>query len=126
MKRGDLYRCKKCSNMLQVVREGGRDLLCCGEKMIMLNELDKDGAQEKHLPLIEVEGDRLKVSIGSTLHPMQEEHHIEWVELVAGDNYCRKYFTVGEEARRYFTRPKGKFTVRAFCNLHGLWKKEEE
>jgi desulfoferrodoxin len=40
-----------------------------------------DAAKEKHIPVAEVNGNLVKVSVGSVLHPMSAEHHIAFVVL---------------------------------------------
>ena len=38
-----------------------------------------DGAQEKHVPVITVSGDEVKVEVGSVEHPSLEAHYIEFI-----------------------------------------------
>ena len=40
-----------------------------------------EGASEKHLPIIETDGNHVTVKVGSIFHPMSEEHNIGWVCL---------------------------------------------
>jgi len=41
-----------------------------------------EGAAEKHLPVVEINGKHITVKVGSIFHPMTEEHSIGWVCLV--------------------------------------------
>jgi superoxide reductase len=65
----------------------------------------------------------IKVAVGSTLHPMQPEHSIEWIALVVDDKAEFKFLKPGEEPKAEFAEVKAG-TVFAYCNLHGLWKVE--
>jgi len=55
---------------------------------------------------------------------MEEKHYIEWIELIAGDKAFRKFLKPGDKPEAAFCKPDGAFTVREYCNLHGLWKGE--
>ena len=77
----DFYICKHCGNIIAYVRDSGVPVVCCGEKMQRIEPNTTDGAHEKHVPVIEVEGNKVTVKIGSVEHPMIEEHHIEWIAL---------------------------------------------
>ena len=35
----------------------------------------------KHLPVVETDGQRVTIKVGSIFHPMGEEHSIGWVSL---------------------------------------------
>ncbi|HQH80584.1 MAG TPA: desulfoferrodoxin family protein, partial [bacterium] len=67
---------------------------------------------------------RILVKVGSAVHPMEEKHYIEWIELIAGDKAFRKFLKPGDKPEAAFCKPDGAFTVREYCNLHGLWKGE--
>ena len=81
-----IYKCEKCGNIVEVVHKSGGRLRCCGQEMKLMEENSTDAAQEKHIPVLEKSADGWQVTIGSTEHPMTEEHYIEWVELIAGQN----------------------------------------
>jgi desulfoferrodoxin FeS4 iron-binding domain len=78
------YRCEKCGNMIASVKVGGGTLTCCGQPMTKLIANSTDAAKEKHVPVAAVEGDKIKVTVGSVEHPMTAEHYIEWIALAAG------------------------------------------
>jgi superoxide reductase len=115
------YRCKVCGNMVAMIKKGGGTLVCCGQEMTKLEANTSDGAKEKHVPVVTRENGRIKVSVGSTLHPMLPEHHIEWVALDTGDKVEIAYLQPGMEPKVEF-EDKGTGTVYEYCNLHGLWK----
>ncbi len=120
-----VYRCSICGNVVEVLHAGAGQLVCCGENMDLLEEKREDDGQEKHVPVIEKEGDSVKVRVGSIPHPMEEDHYIEWIELVAGDKVFRKFLKPGNSAEAEFTGiTTDQLSVREYCNVHGLWKKE--
>jgi len=124
MKVGDIYKCEECGNIVEVLYAGGGDLVCCGEKMSLLDEKTADSATEKHVPLIDKTKDGYIVTVGSTLHPMTEEHWIQWIELIADGEVMRKQLSPGDEPKAEFAfdGEAKELTAREHCNLHGLWK----
>lgn len=120
-----VYKCDLCGNIVQVVHGGEGELVCCGQPMRLLKEGSVDAALEKHVPVIEKTEKGFKVSVGSVLHPMTEEHYIEWIELIADGKSYRQFLKPGEEPVAEFCVQADKVTAREYCNLHGLWKKEE-
>ena len=100
-------------------------LSCDGKQMDLLQAGSVDAAQEKHVPVVEIDGDTVKVTIGSVLHPTLPEHHIEWIYLQTNLGGHRKDVRVGEDPIAYFKLVEGESAEAVFehCNLHGLWKK---
>ena len=97
---------------------------CCGNEMKELVANTTDGAKEKHVPVIERDGKKVTVKVGSAAHPMTKEHYILFVELIAGDTVMRHDFKVGDtvaEATFYVEDENVELKAREFCNLHGLW-----
>ena len=119
----DFYRCERCGNIVALIKKGGGTLTCCGQAMTKLAANSTDGAKEKHVPVVTKENGKIKVTVGSTLHPMLPEHHIEWIALVTDDKVDLKYLKPGEEPKAEFAEAES-CTVYAYCNLHGLWKAE--
>ena len=82
-------------------------------------------AEEKHLPVVETNGQKVTVKVGSIFHPMTEEHSIVWVSLSTknGRTY-RAQMAPGQEPVVHFTLEEGDApqAAYAFCNLHGFWK----
>ena len=117
----DFYRCERCGNIVALIKKGGGTLTCCGQTMTKLEANSTDAAKEKHVPVITKENGKIKVAVGSTLHPMLQEHYIEWIALVTDDKVELKYLKPGEEPKAEFAEVKSG-TVYAYCNLHGLWK----
>jgi len=115
------YRCEICGNIVALIKNGGGTLVCCGHNMTKLIPNTSDGAKEKHVPFITRENGKMSVAIGSVLHPMLPEHHIEWIALDTGEKTEIVYLKPGMEPKTAFSEvPAG--TVYAYCNLHGLWK----
>ena len=120
------YRCDHCGIIVGVVEEGGGTLICCGEPMRALEANTTDAAQAKHVPVGEVNGSLVTVTVGSVAHPMLEEHHIAWIALETDQGMQRKVLAPTGEPKAVFALTEGEKPVAAYeyCNLHGLWKKE--
>ena len=118
------YQCPKCGQIVAVVKETGAPLVCCGEQMKVLAAGETDAAVEKHVPVVNVEGNKVTVSVGSVTHPMLPEHYIEWIVLVTDKGIQKKLLKPGEEPKAEFALLDGEKVVSAFefCNLHRLWK----
>lgn len=120
---GQIYKCEKCGNIVEVLHSGDGELYCCGQPMVLLTADSVDAATEKHVPIIEKGKDSYTVKVGSAAHPMEEKHSIEWIELIDGNKIYRKYLKPGEKPEAVFDGIKSdNVSARAYCNLHGLWK----
>ena len=119
----EVYKCSLCGNIVEVLHLGGGTLVCCGQEMQLLVENSVDAAQEKHVPVIEKDGDRVVVKVGSAAHPMEDDHYIEFIELITADCVHIHYLKPGDAPEAVFDAPcGGDCTARACCNKHGLWK----
>lgn len=123
IERNQIFKCNVCGNIVAVTDVGGGKLVCCGKPMELLAENTQDAAVEKHVPFIVSAEERLEVRVGEVDHPMVPEHHISWIEVVTDKSSLRRYLAPGDEPVASFCLPSGPYTVRAYCNLHGLWKK---
>lgn len=119
----DFYRCNVCGNIVALIKVGGGTLVCCGQNMQKLEANSTEASQEKHVPVITKEDGKIKVAVGSVLHPMAPEHFIEWIALVVDDKVEFKFLKPGDEPKAEFGEVKTG-TVFAYCNQHGLWKAE--
>lgn len=117
-----IYKCGVCGNMVTVVHAGGGELVCCNQPMTLQIENTTDAAQEKHIPVIEKVNGGYQVSVGSVLHPMTEEHLIEWIELTLDGKACCQFLKAGQSPVATFKTDAQSVSARAYCNLHGLWK----
>ena len=118
----EVYKCECCGNMVEVIHGGIGELSCCDKPMVLLKENTTDAAQEKHVPVIEKVDGGYKVSVGSVLHPMEEEHYIEWIELLADGTAYRQFLNPGDQPVATFEVEAASASAREFCNKHGLWK----
>ncbi|MBB6061832.1 superoxide reductase [Thermosipho japonicus] len=120
-----VYKCEKCGNIVEVLHEGAGTLVCCGEPMKLLEEKTADTSTEKHVPFIEEVEDGYRVRVGeNALHPMEEKHYIEWIELIVDGVVYRKFLNPGDKPEAEFKVAKGsEVHAREYCNVHGLWKK---
>ena len=117
-------RCNHCGNIVSVVEEKGGTVTCCGDKMQELVANTTDAATEKHVPVIEIDGQSVKVTVGSVEHPMVPEHFIGWIALETMQGNQRKVLNPGDKPVAEFALSDGDEAVTAYeyCNLHGLWK----
>ncbi len=118
-----IYKCKICGNVVEVFVEGDGELVCCGQPMTFMDEKNREGAGEKHLPVVEMVGTGVLVKVGSVPHPMESTHWIQMIEVITKDGYVlRKELSPGDKPEAYFNVDGGNiFLVREFCNIHGLW-----
>ena len=118
----EIYKCDLCGNIVEVVGVGGGQLVCCGQPMTVKKENTVEASKEKHIPVIERAEGKVIVKVGSVAHPMEEKHFIEFVELITDKCAIRRYLKPGDKPEVTFPACCDVFTVRAYCNLHGLWK----
>lgn len=122
------YICEHCGKIVALVKESGVPVMCCGSKMKEIIPGTVEASKEKHIPVYEVEGNVVKVTVGSVLHPMAVEHYIEWVSIQTKQGNQRKALKPGEDPTVCFALCEGDEleAVYAYCNLHGLWKAESK
>lgn len=118
------YKCPICGKIIAIVKEAPVPTICCGKPMIELVPNTEDGAHEKHLPVVEVEGNLVTVKVGEVEHPMLEAHFIQWIALETNFGNQRKVLKPGEKPVAQFALLEGEKVIAAyeFCNLHGLYK----
>ena len=122
-----IFKCNHCGNITMMLTDAGVPMQCCGEKMTELKANTVDAATEKHVPFIKKDGDKLMVSVGEIVHPMTEEHYIEWIILVQGSNVQIKHLTPSDKPEACFKLESDEpFTVYEHCTLHGLWSIESK
>jgi len=117
------FLCTHCGNLVELVREGGGRLVCCGDPMLELTANSTDASQEKHVPVVSVDGTTVHVAVGSAAHPMTEEHFIQWIYLLTEHGCQRKRLAPGDKPEADFILTDDRpVAALAYCNLHGLWK----
>ncbi len=120
-----VYRCNICGNVVEVMHIGTGRLVCCGNQMHLLEEKTSGIGPEKHIPVIEETDSGVKVKIGSTSHPMEENHCIEWIEIAADGRVYRKILKPGDKPEAEFDIKLENIdavSAREYCSIHGLWE----
>ena len=121
----EFFICEHCKNIVQMVKNVGVPIVCCGAKMTKLESGVTDAATEKHVPVVTVSGNSVMVEVGSVQHPMSEEHLIQWVAIETKNGSQIKYFDATVSPKASFSLVDDELiAVYEYCNLHGLWKKE--
>ena len=101
------YICNHCGNLVTTIHNAGVPLVCCGEK---------------HLPVAELSGSRLTVTVGAVEHPMADVHYIQWIFVETENGGQIRYLNPGQAPNAVFELGSEKpVAVYAYCNLHGLW-----
>lgn len=119
----EVYLCLQCGNIAEIDYAGGGTLHCCGQPMKLLQEKTADYATEKHVPYIERKDGGVLVKIGKEMaHPMDADHYIVMIEILADGVYMRKYLRPGDAPEAFFKTDARDIAAWEICNKHGLWK----
>lgn len=118
------YKCEICGNIIAIVEGSGVPVVCCGQNMTPIEPGTSDGAVEKHVPVYEIKGNMVHVKVGSSPHPMEQEHYIKWIALETSSGNQRKCLKPGELPEACFALCEGDevLNVYEYCNLHGLFQ----
>ena len=118
------FKFEICGNMIHFVKSSGVPVMCCGQKMKEIIPGTSDGAAEKHVPAVKVEGNKVIVEVGSVEHPMVDVHYIEWIILETEKGFQKVDLKPEQAPKAEFIVAEGDKPVAAYeyCNLHGLWK----
>ena len=120
-----MYVCPICGNIIEKIYDSKVPVVCCGKKMEELAANTVEASQEKHIPLVEVLGDEVKVTVGAVEHPMISEHFIGWIYLKTENGLQVKKLNPGDAPVATFLLKDDKAVAAyAYCNLHGLWMAE--
>lgn len=117
-----IYKCTICGNIVEVLHSGVGQLVCCGKPMELLTEKTKDVGLEKHVPVVEKTEKGIRVKVGSVPHPMEENHYIEWIEIVVDGKSYRQFLKPGQKPEAEFEVEGKSIFGREHCSIHGLWK----
>lgn len=118
-----IFHCNICGNQVELVLDGGGELICCGESMQLLEGTSPTAADEKHNILCERTENGIKVTIGEPRHPMTPGHLIQWIECAIGNKLFRRHLTPDDEPEAEFIcewNDEEKPVLRAYCNAHGM------
>ncbi len=122
----EVYKCDACGIIVEVLEGGAGTLVCCDADMELLDPQTADFTTEKHVPIVsEAEKGCYKVVVGSTLHPMEDAHYVQWIELVADGIVYRQELKPGDAPEATFCVccvDAASVYAREYCNVHGLWK----
>ena len=77
-----------------------------------------------HVPQVTVEGNKVKVVVGSVEHPMLAEHFITFIVINTSKGGQIERLAPGQKPAAEFTLEDGEEFISAieYCNLHGLWE----
>ena len=119
------FICKHCGNIIGMINDAGVPMMCCGEKMENLIPNSSGASEEKHLPVVCVDGNEVHVSVGAVVHPMTDDHSIQWIYLQTEYGGQRRALTPADAPEAKFVLGEDKpIAVYEYCNLHGLWMTE--
>ncbi|HOO68235.1 MAG TPA: desulfoferrodoxin family protein [Bacilli bacterium] len=120
------YLCEICGNLVDLINVGRGQLVCCGEPMKELIPKTNEEGDEKHLPVVTMNSNKLNVKVGSVPHPMTEEHYIDWICIHYNNKVKRAKLnhTDNPEASFDISEDFDVLEVYSYCNVHGLWKTE--
>ena len=118
------YICEHCGNVIIKVKDKKVPVVCCGEKMEELIPGTIDASLEKHVPIYNIENNKIAINVGSVEHPMTEEHFIEFVYVQTNFGEQVKFLKPNQKPIISFNLDENETveSVFAYCNLHGLWK----
>lgn len=126
MKTVKIYKCNTCGNIIFMINDSGAIPFCCGKQMIQIEANKEDASNEKHVPVITKEGRNVNIQVGETEHPMNQNHHIEWILLETDKGYYTVNLSPDDKPLAQFTicEDESLLAAYAFCNIHGLWVKK--
>ena len=122
------YICKVCGNVITKVNDSAVPVSCCGKIMDELKAGSVEASTEKHIPVYTLDDNKVFVMVGDVEHPMQTEHYIQWIAIETETGSQIKYLSPNDNPAASFriSRQDKLIAIYAYCNLHGLWKKEHE
>ena len=124
----ELYRCKVCGNIAQIMVSGEGNLVCCGQEMGKIEpNYEETNLNEKHIPIFEQNEQETLIKVGSIPHPMEEKHYIQFIQAISHDRNCTytKFLSPND-------KPEAKIPPNCeikcaieYCNIHSLFKSEK-
>ena len=124
MEKVKFFICEHCGNLIGMINDSGKPVSCCGDNMKYLEPNTFDASLEKHVPIVEVNGNRVKVTVGAVIHPMVPAHYIDFIYLSTQRGGQRQKLN-GEPVAEFIVADGDKpVAAYAYCNLHGLWKSD--
>lgn len=117
------YLCKKSKVVFHSCIDNCEKMLCSDDQLTELVPNISDANEEKHLPVININSDFITVSVGSVIHPMDDNHYISFIYLETEKSGQIKYLNPGDKPIvTFFIKNDKPTAVYEYCTLHGLWK----
>lgn len=120
-----ILKCKNCRELYDIIWHGecgeGECHECACSGMTEAKIQTADWKNEKHVPVVEKTDKGVKVIVGSTPHPMEEDHYITMIQAEVGNKLCRQYLKPGEKPEASFPISGENVKAMEHCNKHGLW-----
>lgn len=116
------FKCGSCGKIIAVIKKTAAATICCGQEMTELVP-GISGDSGKHMPLFQIEGNTVRVTVSEKVHPMEEAHFIEWIAVQTKKGFQQKFLRPGDSPSAEFilSGDDSLEAVYAYCNLHGLW-----
>jgi len=120
------FICGICGNQVEMIEDGGSELICCGEPMMLLASSSEAAMDEKHELVIEETEEGLSVQVGKNeVHPSTPSHFIQWIECWIGNHMMRHHLAPNDPPKIVFhvkewLKDGKKPRIRAYCNIHGM------
>lgn len=118
------YKCNHCGQIITKVKDTNVPVICCGSPMTEIEAGTVEASVEKHIPVYEINENKVIVKVGSVTHPMTPEHYIEWVSLETNKGIKLHKLNPNTIPETQFLLDENEevISILAYCNLHGLWK----
>ena len=96
---GKIFKCEDCGSIVEVLVDAHEEKDCCDSSKNVIEPQTEGDKAPKHVPVISVDGNEVTVAVGEVQHPMDDDHFIQFVELIVGDERYIKHFK--PEHQRY-------------------------
>ena len=119
--------CKHCGNLVEMIEDSSANITCCGEVMEEIVANTTEAATEKHIPVYTENENEVTITVGETIHPMEDNHYIKWINVETNKGHYHFNLKPGMDPTVKFRKDATENILRIFsyCNLHGLWKNEK-
>lgn len=122
-----LFKCPYCGNIVFSVKDSGKSLYCCKQKMERVSPGMIDASAEKHVPVVEIKDGKILAKVGAVEHPMNEDHYIEWIAVETTKSTRQILLKPGTKPEAVFYLDDGDTfkAAWAYCNIHSIWKSDK-
>jgi len=117
-----IYKCRVCGNIVQVLEEAAGILVCCGEDMeLQTIQYDTSELGEKHSPKRKEDDGKKYVHVKT--HPMTSEHYIQFIQAYDYEKreLITKFFESEELPELDISNLSDNLRLTEYCNIHNLW-----